>query len=88
MAVEVLLNKKYGLAVDWWSFGILIYIMLIGKYPYHGEDESQVLDSILSDNIDFPPNMPKTTLSLIQSVFFTLNISFWIKTQQDDWEEE
>lgn len=31
MAVEVLLNKKYGLAVDWWSFGILIYVMLIGK---------------------------------------------------------
>ena len=31
MAVEVLLNKKYGLAADWWSFGILIYVMLIGK---------------------------------------------------------
>lgn len=31
MAVEVLLNKKYGMAVDWWSFGILIYVMLVGK---------------------------------------------------------
>ena len=70
MAIEVLLNKKYGLAADWWSFGILIYVMLIGKYPFHGEDESEILDAILSDAIDYPPGMPGTTQSLIQAVRF------------------
>lgn len=30
MAPEIILNKGYGKAVDWWSFGILIYEMIAG----------------------------------------------------------
>ena len=26
--------KKYGPAVDWWSFGILVYEMMNGKTPF------------------------------------------------------
>ncbi|RKO95232.1 kinase-like protein, partial [Caulochytrium protostelioides] len=29
MAPEILLNNRYGRAVDWWSFGVLIYVMLV-----------------------------------------------------------
>jgi serine/threonine protein kinase len=31
MAPEILMNRRYGVAVDWWSFGILIYVMLVGS---------------------------------------------------------
>lgn len=31
MAPEILLSNRYGRAVDWWSFGVLIYVMLMGR---------------------------------------------------------
>lgn len=37
MAPEILLEQKYGRAVDWWAFGVLIYEMLLGQvmlYPH------------------------------------------------------
>ena len=38
MAPEILLDKKYGRAVDWWAFGVLIYQMLLQQSPFRGED--------------------------------------------------
>ncbi|KAI9193290.1 kinase-like domain-containing protein [Polychytrium aggregatum] len=68
MAPEILLQNKYGRAVDWWSFGVLIYVMLVGKYPFHGDDENEILEAILDDSIEFPSNMPKETLSVLQGL--------------------
>ncbi|KAI9315794.1 kinase-like domain-containing protein [Zopfochytrium polystomum] len=68
MAPEILSQLKYGRACDWWSFGVLIYVMLIGRYPFHGEEESDILDAIMADAIEYPTNMPKDTLSLLQGL--------------------
>ena len=48
------------------------------KYPFHGEDESDILDAILSDAIEYPANMPKETLSLLQGVSFFKRIFSWL----------
>ncbi|KAG9546486.1 protein kinase C, partial [Aureobasidium melanogenum] len=42
MAPEILLDKKYGRAVDWWAFGVLIYQMLLQQSPFRGEDEDEI----------------------------------------------
>ncbi|KAJ3118143.1 Serine/threonine kinase [Phlyctochytrium bullatum] len=68
MAPEILAEKKYGRAVDWWSFGVLIYVMLVGRYPFPGGDERDILDLIMSDAIEYPSNMPRDTLSLLQQL--------------------
>ncbi|TPX64063.1 hypothetical protein SpCBS45565_g06148 [Spizellomyces sp. 'palustris'] len=68
MAPEVLMSNRYGRAVDWWSFGVLIYVMLVGRYPFHGEDEQDVLDAILNDAVEYPSNIPRDTLSLLQGL--------------------
>lgn len=31
MAPEILLEQRYGRAVDWWAFGILVYEMILGQ---------------------------------------------------------
>ena len=31
IAPEILRGEHYGLAVDWWTCGILLYEMLVGK---------------------------------------------------------
>lgn len=36
MAPEILLDQRYGRAVDWWAFGVLIYEMLLGQVRKRG----------------------------------------------------
>lgn len=34
MAPDILLEKPYGRAVDWWAYGVLVYEMLLGQVFY------------------------------------------------------
>ncbi|KAI6239040.1 AGC protein kinase [Aphelenchoides fujianensis] len=34
LAPEVARGQAYGFAVDWWSFGVLLFIMRTGQYPF------------------------------------------------------
>lgn len=34
MAPEILRSEAYSHAVDWWSLGVLGYLMVVGRYPY------------------------------------------------------
>jgi len=46
VAPEMILKKPYGPAVDMWSVGVLLYIMLSGKMPFYGRDDIQCLNRI------------------------------------------
>ncbi|ORX41731.1 kinase-like protein, partial [Hesseltinella vesiculosa] len=66
MAPEILLEQRYGYAVDWWAFGVLIYEMLLGQSPFRGEDEDEIFDAILEDEILYPINMSRHSVSICQ----------------------
>ncbi|KAI8639933.1 kinase-like domain-containing protein [Parasitella parasitica] len=68
MAPEILLEHKYGRAVDWWAFGVLLYEMLLGQSPFKGEDEDEIFDAILEDNILYPINMSKHSVSICEAL--------------------
>lgn len=70
MAPEILLEQKYGRAVDWWAFGVLVYEMLLGQSPFRGEDEDEIFDAILEDEILYPVNMSRDSVSICQRVSF------------------
>ncbi|XP_041419726.1 protein kinase C delta type-like [Xenopus laevis] len=55
MAPEMLLDRDYTAAVDWWSFGVTLCKMATGKSPFQtGCDLPKVKKSILKDQ----PNIP------------------------------
>ncbi|ORZ06077.1 kinase-like domain-containing protein [Absidia repens] len=66
MSPEILLEQRYGRAVDWWAFGVLIYEMLLGQSPFRGEDEDEIFDAILEDDILYPINMSRDSVSICQ----------------------
>ncbi|TNN50666.1 Protein kinase C theta type [Liparis tanakae] len=51
---QILLGQKYNRSVDWWSFGVLLYEMLLGQSPFHGRDEEELFQSIRTDNPAYP----------------------------------
>lgn len=51
---KILQGSRYTFSVDWWSFGVLLYEMLIGQSPFHGDDEDELFESIRVDTPHYP----------------------------------
>ena len=49
---EVLKNN-YNQKCDIWSCGVIMYILLSGKYPFYGHSEEEITKKILAGNYDF-----------------------------------
>lgn len=69
IAPEILLGQKYTFSVDWWSFGVLVYEMLIGQSPFQGDDEDELFESIRTDTPHYPRWITKESKSLIELLF-------------------
>lgn len=66
MAPEIIKNQPYGCAVDWWSFGVIIFEMLAGTDPFHDSDPMVVYDNILNCKIKYPRGFDKAAKSLVK----------------------
>ncbi|XP_059925855.1 protein kinase C delta type-like isoform X1 [Gadus macrocephalus] len=69
IAPEILLGQKYTFSVDWWSFGVLVYEMLIGQSPFQGDDEDQLFESIRMDTPHYPRWITKESKDLMEKLF-------------------
>ncbi|KAI9204515.1 kinase-like domain-containing protein [Polychytrium aggregatum] len=69
MAPEILMKKRgYSRSVDWWSFGVLVYVMLVGRYPFHGRDAHDILRNITAGNLDINSRLGSDSASLIKAL--------------------
>ena len=66
LAPEIILNKGYGLSVDWWAFGILLYEMICGVDPFTDEDPMKIYQNILERKIKFSSDFDNKSKSLIK----------------------
>ena len=66
LAPEIILNKGYGLSVDWWAFGILLYEMICGVDPFSDEDTMKTYENILEGKIKFSSDFDEKSRSLIK----------------------
>ncbi|XP_028643299.1 protein kinase C delta type [Grammomys surdaster] len=69
IAPEILQGLKYSFSVDWWSFGVLLYEMLIGQSPFHGDDEDELFESIRTDTPHYPRWITKESKDIMEKLF-------------------
>uniref|UniRef100_A0A673JL58 Protein kinase C n=1 Tax=Sinocyclocheilus rhinocerous TaxID=307959 RepID=A0A673JL58_9TELE len=69
IAPEILLGQQYSFSVDWWSFGVLVYEMLIGQSPFHGDDEDELFVSIRMDTPHYPRWITVDTGDMLERLF-------------------
>ncbi|ORZ12206.1 kinase-like domain-containing protein [Absidia repens] len=67
LAPEIIRAQGYTKAVDWWSFGVLIYEMVIGVAPFRAANPVDKYQMILDCNIKyFPDKMTNGLVDLLQ----------------------
>ncbi|XP_041934641.1 protein kinase C theta type [Alosa sapidissima] len=69
IAPEILLGQKYSHSVDWWSFGVLLFEMLLGQSPFHGHDEEELFQSIRTDDPIYPHWLPQDAKDILVKLF-------------------
>lgn len=54
LAPEIILSKGYGKAVDWWSFGVLLFELNAGYPPFHAKDPMKIYEKAVSVRYSIP----------------------------------
>lgn len=75
---QILKGWKYNQSVDWWSYGVLLYEMMIGQSPFHGDDEDDLFHSIMNDTPHYPRWLSKEAASMLSLVRISRNINIII----------
>jgi novel protein kinase C epsilon type len=54
IAPEILQEQEYGMSVDWWALGVLMYEMMAGQPPFEADNEDDLFEAILHDDVLYP----------------------------------
>ena len=74
MAPEVLFNKDHNFSVDYFSLGVILYELLMGRRPYHGHSKKELRKDVVSRQAKIiEDNIPD---GLIKSNKFSLCADF------------
>lgn len=68
IAPEVIAFQPYNKAVDWWSFGILIYEMLAGRTPFYDSSPIKAYEKITRCHVHYPASFHPDAVSLLQGL--------------------
>ncbi|XP_031761491.1 serine/threonine-protein kinase N1-like [Xenopus tropicalis] len=68
MAPEIFTDDSYTRAVDWWSLGIIIYKMLVGKAPFRAKLKEEMIDLIVKEDVEFPEGLDEDAKLLIRNL--------------------
>jgi len=68
IAPELFHRAKYGKAVDWWSFGILLFEMMCGRTPFFDKNRRVMQHRILNTEPVFPPSYSKAACDCIRNL--------------------
>ncbi|KAL4616711.1 protein kinase C alpha type-like [Arapaima gigas] len=68
IAPEIVAYQPYGKAVDWWSYGVLLYEMLAGQPPFDGVDEEELFQAIMEQSVSYPKSLSREAVSICKGL--------------------
>jgi len=63
---EIILNVGHGRAADWYTLGIFMYELIVGRPPFMHNDTYEVFKMTLKEKIPFPNGFPSDAKSLVR----------------------
>eukprot|EP00057_Strongylocentrotus_purpuratus_P016637 XP_011671111.1 PREDICTED: RAC-gamma serine/threonine-protein kinase isoform X1 [Strongylocentrotus purpuratus] len=68
LAPEILDENDYGMAVDWWGTGVVMYEMMCGRLPFYNRDHEVLFNLILKEEVRFPNRLSEEAKSLLSGL--------------------
>lgn len=72
LSPEMLSGQTYDEKVDIWNVGLVFYEFLVGKLPFHSEDQNVTYMNILQAPILFPDRVSMGAQDLVKRVSLKL----------------
>ena len=71
MAPEIYEKREYGVSVDIWSLGVLLFEIFFGKSPFLGESVFRIYRNIIEGEVDFGADIDRDAKMLILRILKT-----------------
>eukprot|EP00112_Aurelia_sp_Birch-Aquarium-sp1_P011542 Seg2425.4 transcript_id=Seg2425.4/GoldUCD/mRNA.D3Y31 product="Protein kinase C epsilon type" protein_id=Seg2425.4/GoldUCD/D3Y31 len=68
IAPEILREEPYGVSVDWWALGVLMYEMMAGLPPFQADNEDDMFEIILHEEVGYPAWLSKEAVSILKGL--------------------
>jgi serine/threonine protein kinase len=65
---EILQQQKCDPGCDFWALGIILFRLLTGSYPFNGDNNFLIFESIKKVNYTLPSNIPASAKDLIKKL--------------------
>ena len=69
MSPEMIKCNGYDKNIDWWSLGILLYELVLGKTPFENKYKEDLKKLITTKVINIPPYLSKELVDLLNKLF-------------------